>query len=101
MMTGAEAERVGIKSNGRGGRLVVLAATLTVIVAVGALMGIASGRTFNWGNNVVVGPKYSGPVAVSPGCIATARAGKVTLPYRAGGPNQLSSVLGWVFIPRI
>ncbi len=100
MKSGAETVQLGAKNNGISGRRLILAAVLALLAIAVGLVGLASGRTFTWGTNVVVGPKYSGPVSVSPGCVATAREGQVTLPYRASGPNQLTSVLGWVFIPR-
>ena len=100
MANAVAAARVGGVSRGPKARLVVAAMLFLVIAAAVGLTSLASQRTFRVGKNVIVGPRYTGPVPVSPGLVATARAGKVFLPHRAGAPNQLSSVFGWVIIPR-
>ena len=87
----------------RSGRRVSLslAALFLLLAAMAAAAYLTlSGSAFTVGGNVVIGPRYTGKVAIAPGCTAEASNGHVMLPYRRNGRNSLSVLLGFVIIPR-
>jgi hypothetical protein len=91
------------RSKARNANLTALSVAVLLLVlvamAVSTYRGL-SARAFGVGSNLVIGPGFTGRVQVAPGCIADAQRGRVAVPYRSGGPNGLSVLLGFVIIPR-
>ena len=84
----------GTRSSKRSKRtLLSLAALLALLMAmaVGTYLTV-SASAFTLGDRLVIGPRFTGTVELSPGCTFQVVQGRFTVPYRRGRPNGVSYI---------